>query len=78
MSDRERLVAILQHDWKQEQTSAVITSAIISTLAHFIVGALKSLVTTRNWFASGLEMTVVGVVEASITYLIGLWLGAIG
>jgi len=51
---------------------AVIASFVISTLAHFIVGASKSLVTTRRWWASGLEMTMVGVIEAAITYGLGL------
>ena len=51
---------------------AVIASFIISTLAHFAVGAAKSLVTTRSWWASGAEMTIVGVLEASITYGLGV------
>jgi VIT1/CCC1 family predicted Fe2+/Mn2+ transporter/rubrerythrin len=51
---------------------AVIASFIISTLAHFVVGAAKSLVTTRSWWASGSEMTVVGVIEAAITFGLGL------
>jgi VIT1/CCC1 family predicted Fe2+/Mn2+ transporter len=50
---------------------AVIASFIISTLAHFVVGASKSLVTTRTWWASGAEMTVVGIIEAAITYGLG-------
>ena len=50
---------------------AVIASFIISTLAHFAVGASKSLVTTRSWWASGAEMTVVGIIEAAITYGLG-------
>ena len=51
---------------------AVIASFVISTLAHFAVGASKTLVTNRKWWASGLEMTFVGVVEAAITYGLGL------
>jgi VIT1/CCC1 family predicted Fe2+/Mn2+ transporter len=51
---------------------AVIASFIIRTLAHFAGGASKALVTTRPWWASGLEMTVVGVIEAAITYGLGL------
>jgi VIT1/CCC1 family predicted Fe2+/Mn2+ transporter/rubrerythrin len=51
---------------------AVIASFVISTLAHFAVGASKTLVTNRTWWASGLEMTVVGVIEAAITYGLGL------
>jgi vacuolar iron transporter family protein len=51
---------------------AVIASFVVSTIAHFAVGASKALITTRPWWASGLEMTAVGVVEAAITYGLGL------
>ncbi len=51
---------------------AVIMSFVISTIAHFAVGASKALVTQRSWYASGTEMTVVGVIEAAITYGLGL------
>src|SRR5437868_11551374 len=51
---------------------AVIASFVISTIAHFVVGASKALVTTRSWWASGAEMTVVGVLEAAITYGLGV------
>jgi vacuolar iron transporter family protein len=51
---------------------AVLASFVISTLAHFVVGASKALVTTRSWWASGAEMTMVGVIEAGITYGLGL------
>ena len=51
---------------------AVIASFVISTIAHFVVGASKSFVTTRSWWASGAEMTVVGVIEAAVTYGLGL------
>jgi VIT1/CCC1 family predicted Fe2+/Mn2+ transporter/rubrerythrin len=52
--------------------TAVIASFIISTLAHFIIGASKTFVTGRSWVASGLEMTVVGIIEAAITYGLGI------
>lgn len=51
---------------------AVIASFIISTIAHFAVGASKALVTARPWWATGAEMTVVGVVEAAVTYGLGV------
>jgi vacuolar iron transporter family protein len=51
---------------------AVIASFVISTLAHFVVGASKALITTRSWWASGAEMTIVGVIEAAITYGLGV------
>ncbi len=51
---------------------AVITSFIISTIAHFVVGASKALVTNRPWWATGTEMTLVGILEAAVTYGLGL------
>jgi VIT1/CCC1 family predicted Fe2+/Mn2+ transporter/rubrerythrin len=51
---------------------AVIASFIISTIAHFAVGAAKTLVTTRPWWATGFEMTVVGILEAAVTYGLGV------
>jgi len=58
--------------------SAVIVSAVVSLLAHFAVGAAKSLVTVRSWWSSGFEMTLVGAVEGIVTYVIGLGLGRLG
>ena len=57
---------------------AIIAAAIISLIAHFAVGAAKSLITVRSWWASGFEMTAVGAVEGAVTYAIGLWLGTLG
>src|SRR5437016_5857040 len=57
---------------------AIIAAFAISILAHFAVGALKSLITIRSWWASGLEMTIVGVIEAAVTYSLGLAFGALG
>jgi VIT1/CCC1 family predicted Fe2+/Mn2+ transporter/rubrerythrin len=54
---------------------AVITAGIVSLAAHFAVGAAKSLITVRSWWASGLEMTVVGALEGAVTYGIGILLG---
>ena len=59
-------------------TTAVIAAAVISLVAHFAVGAAKSLITVRSWWASGFEMTAVGAVEGAVTYAIGLWLGRLG
>jgi predicted membrane protein (TIGR00267 family) len=52
--------------------TALLISFVISTLAHFVVGASKVLVTGRSWLKSGTEMTLIGVGEAAITYVIGL------
>ncbi len=53
-------------------TAAIVTAAIISLVAHFLVGAAKSLVTLRTWWAAGLEMTLAGVIVGGATYLVGL------
>jgi hypothetical protein len=57
---------------------AVIVAAIVSLLAHFAVGAAKSLITIRSWWASGFEMTWIGALEGVVTYIIGIALGKIG
>jgi predicted membrane protein (TIGR00267 family) len=53
-------------------TTALIISFVVSTLAHFAVGAAKVIVTGRSWLKSGIEMTLIGVGEAGVTYLIGI------
>ncbi|WAH36687.1 VIT1/CCC1 transporter family protein [Alicyclobacillus dauci] len=50
---------------------ALITAAIVSIVAHFVVGALKSKMTVRSWWTSGLEMTLVGVIVGGASYLLG-------
>ncbi|WP_258112301.1 VIT1/CCC1 transporter family protein [Alicyclobacillus sp. SP_1] len=50
---------------------ALIVAAAISILAHFVVGALKSRITVRSWWVSGLEMTLVGVIVGGVSYALG-------
>jgi VIT1/CCC1 family predicted Fe2+/Mn2+ transporter/rubrerythrin len=54
---------------------AIVVAAIVSLLAHFAVGAAKSLITIRSWWSSGLEMTLVGLLEGVVTYVIGIGIG---
>jgi len=51
--------------------TAVAWSLGISIAAHFVVGAAKTLVTGLNWFKSGMEMTIVSVIAAVVTYGLG-------
>ncbi len=51
---------------------AIIASFAISTLAHFLIGAAKTVVTGLSPWRSGAEMTIVGLGEALITYVLGL------
>jgi VIT1/CCC1 family predicted Fe2+/Mn2+ transporter/rubrerythrin len=53
-------------------TKALVAAAIISLIAHFLVGAAKSLVTLRTWWSAGLEMTLAGVIVGGATYAVGL------
>lgn len=54
---------------------AIVVAAIVSLIAHFAVGAAKSLITIRPWWSSGLEMTAVGALEGVVTYAIGMGIG---
>jgi len=53
-------------------TVAIVVAAVVSLVAHFLVGAAKSLVTLRTWWAAGLEMTLAGVIVGGATYAVGL------
>ncbi len=65
------LIPVLPFFWLGG-TPGVIWAAIVSLLAHFVVGAAKSLFTLRSWWSSGLEMTVAGVIVGGVTYVLGL------
>src|SRR5512143_244821 len=54
---------------------AIIASFAISTLAHFLIGAAKTVVTGLSPWRSGAEMTIVGLGEAIVTYVLGLAFG---
>ena len=51
---------------------AIIAAAFVSIVAHFAVGAAKSIVTVRTWWASGFEMTVAGILVGIVSYGVGL------
>ncbi|HEV2217944.1 MAG TPA: VIT1/CCC1 transporter family protein [Candidatus Dormibacteraeota bacterium] len=52
--------------------TGVVVAFVVSLLAHFLVGAAKSLFTLRKWWSAGLEMTLAGVIVGGITYGLGL------
>jgi VIT1/CCC1 family predicted Fe2+/Mn2+ transporter/rubrerythrin len=52
-------------------TAGVVAAAAVSLVAHFAVGAAKSLFTLRSWWSSGLEMTLAGVLVGGATYALG-------
>lgn len=65
------MIPVLPFFWVHGQL-AVVAAAAVSLVAHFLVGAAKSLVTLRSWWGAGLEMTMAGVVVGGATYALGL------
>jgi VIT1/CCC1 family predicted Fe2+/Mn2+ transporter/rubrerythrin len=56
-------------------TAGVIVAASVSLVAHFAVGAAKSLFTLRTAWSAGIEMTAAGAIVGGVTYLLGLAIG---
>ncbi|WP_435333048.1 VIT1/CCC1 transporter family protein [Haloarchaeobius sp. TZWWS8] len=52
-------------------------SIVVTGLAFFTVGAGRSLVTERSWYRNGGEMLVVGMLAASVAYLVGSLLAGV-
>jgi VIT1/CCC1 family predicted Fe2+/Mn2+ transporter/rubrerythrin len=53
-------------------TTGIVVAGLVSLVAHFAVGAAKSLFTLRSWWAAGLEMTLAGIIVGGATYGVGL------
>lgn len=53
-------------------------SIALTAMILFIAGALRTLLTGRNWMKSGLEMLFVGSIAASVAYLVGYLLRGLG
>jgi VIT1/CCC1 family predicted Fe2+/Mn2+ transporter len=56
-------------------TAGVVVAAAVSLVAHFAVGAAKSLFTLRTAWSAGLEMTAAGALVGGATFLLGLGIG---
>lgn len=52
-------------------------SVAFTGVTFFLVGASRSLVTTRAWYVNGVEMFVVGMAAAIVAYTVGNLLGGI-
>ncbi len=59
------------------QQHSFLTASILTGLTLFVLGALKTGLTGRRWFRSGLEMLVVGGAAAAAAYVIGYLLARI-
>jgi VIT1/CCC1 family predicted Fe2+/Mn2+ transporter/rubrerythrin len=56
-------------------TGALVASAVLSVVGLFLMGASKTLITSRSVLRSGLEMVVVGVGAAAVTNAVGRLIG---
>lgn len=54
-----------------------VLAVIMTAFTLFVVGAVRSLVTLRSWWASGLEMLAVGGLAAVVAYFVGDFLAGI-
>ncbi len=52
-------------------------ASALSLTGLFVAGAVKALASGINWMKSGVEMTMLGVVAAAITYAVGLAFGVV-
>lgn len=55
-------------------TSSFVTAIIMSAIALFAVGALRSLFIKKSWAVAGLEMLGVGAIASIVAYVIGAWI----
>ncbi|MEK7182881.1 MAG: VIT1/CCC1 transporter family protein [Patescibacteria group bacterium] len=51
--------------------SSFLFSTIAGAATLFVVGALRTLITTVSWFRGGLEMLLVGGAAAAVAYFVG-------
>jgi VIT1/CCC1 family predicted Fe2+/Mn2+ transporter len=52
-------------------------SILVTGTAFFVVGASRSLVTNRRWYADGAEMLAIGMLAAAVAFAAGVALGGL-
>jgi vacuolar iron transporter family protein len=65
------IIPVLPFFWLRGDAGIIVAGGV-SLVAHFAVGAAKSLFTLRSWWTAGLEMTLAGVIVGGATYAVGL------
>ena len=68
------IIPVLPFFWLRGYTGIAVAAGV-SLLAHFAVGAAKSVFTLRSAWSAGFEMTLAGVLVGGVTYLAGLAIG---
>ena len=57
--------------------AAIAGAILLCALGLFITGAVKAKLTTGDWFKSGMELLIIGMVAAAAGYMIGRVLGVL-
>lgn len=65
------LAYLVAHIFKFPTSNLFVVAIILTGVTLFVLGALRSRVTNKNWLTSGLEMLVVGGIAAGAAYLVG-------
>jgi len=68
------IIPVIPFFWLRGDTGIVVAAAV-SLVAHFGVGAAKSIFTLRSAWSAGIEMTFAGLLVGGATYLAGLAIG---
>ena len=68
------IIPVLPFFWLRGYTGIAVAAGV-SLVAHFAVGAAKSVFTLRSAWSAGFEMTLAGVLVGGVTYLAGLAIG---
>jgi len=68
------IIPVIPFFWLRGDTG-IIVAAAVSLVAHFGVGAAKSVFTLRSAWSAGIEMTFAGMLVGGATYLAGLAIG---
>jgi VIT1/CCC1 family predicted Fe2+/Mn2+ transporter len=68
------IIPVIPFFWLRGYTGIAVAAAV-SLLAHFGVGAAKSVFTLRSAWSAGFEMTLAGIIVGGATYVAGLAIG---
>jgi VIT1/CCC1 family predicted Fe2+/Mn2+ transporter len=69
-------VPVLPYAFLAPSEGGVIASAVATVVVLFGVGALKTIITDRSWWRSGLESMLTGIAAAAVTYGAGRLFGS--